>query len=163
MKRVFPAAIAVLVTLTFAGQAQAQGGPPMMSGTEYVFTGYSTAKRFGDGGYTGRNAACQGDFGSNARLATTEEFLTAPVAAPPTEDAWIRVTLFNTHIQFGEALFLIDISGYPNEARRMSCVGWSSRGHNISGLMINNDGVLTIGACDVQRPVACSVPAIGPP
>lgn len=157
MGKVFAAAVAVLVALTFAGQAHAQGGPPFAD-DEYVFAGYSTAKLDGDGGYTGRNAACQGTFGTDARMATTEEFLTAPVTTTPADDAWIRVTIIDSKVQFGEALFLVDISGYPNKARRMTCAWWSYQGNLLGGLMINKDGVVTIGLCDVQRPVACSKP-----
>ena len=93
MKRVFAAAVAVLAASAFGGQARAQGVPPMLAGAEFVFTGYSSAKRDGDDGYMGMNAACQEAFGTDARMATTKEFLTAPVTATPAADAWIRLTI----------------------------------------------------------------------
>ena len=128
MKLISAAAVAVIAVLMFGGQARSE--PPMMAGAEYVFTGYSNLKRDGDDGYTGMNTACHEAFGDDARMATTAEFLTSPVAAAPAEDAWIRVTLFGHEVRDRETLFLIDVSGYTARVGSLTCSWWSEGGRH---------------------------------
>ncbi len=138
-KHVVACIVGVLAIMALPLQA---AQPDRSSSGPYVFIGFSSGTTKGGAGYPGMNALCQDDFGDDARMATTLEYIVSPDAsAPGATTAWI------------------DPVGSTGST---TCNGdWrSSVLGQASGLIIESAGSLGRTAdCGIPRLVACSAPS----
>lgn len=105
----------------------------------------------GAGGFRQMAAACQTDFGPNARLATSAEIVVLTNFPSFTGFAWVQPVIIA-----GSNGFFVDMSGRSMAQSDINCDGWSSG--TGSGLVIDSDyGFGSLG-CSAARVPACSVP-----
>lgn len=110
----------------------------------WVFAGYTTATTTGDATLPVIYDMCQFEFGPDARMALTEEWIKSPNITLPIADAWIQPIPTKPL----DDIFYNDSSG--------NCGGWTSPGDQ--GVAIFVEGYIGERACNVSRPVACVVP-----
>lgn len=107
----------------------------------YEFVGFSSGTTKGGAGYPGMNALCQDDFGDDARMATTLEYIVSPEAsAPGATTAWID--------PIGPTS-----STTCNGDWRSSVLGQAS------GLIVETGSLGRTADCGIPRLVACSAPS----
>ena len=116
------------------------------SGTVFEFVGFTDEVTGTVDGTVGSNvihAACQAEFGSNARFGTSMEYLLKVGHTTPPVDAWVQAILS----------FSPFTAGSPN------CHLWLTENpEGISGAVITPNGSVNQLLCNVQRPVTCSAP-----
>ena len=97
------------------------------------------------------NEICQTDFErTDARMATTKEYIESTNIAVPGTPAWIN--MFIAGVAVDQA---VDFSGKIENPVNLTCVAWSSSVGN-TGLSVLTDGVIATFACDQPLLVACS-------
>ena len=151
-------ALAAICVIAVAAPAFAQQGKKdTSSGGLMVFVGYSTEEVLGDAGVTGLTRACGSDFGEQARVCTTEEFmLSTDTDEPGVNHAWILPVFFGS-----EGANIVDYSGAAAGHKQMSCEGWTSDA--TTGIVVTTGGGIIaqggITECNVLRQVTCCAPA----
>jgi len=144
--------IGIAASLAFADhKPNHPGGGGAITGV-WVFAGYSTTLLVpGDATLPGMYASCQIDFGDNARMALTTEWVKSPNIMVPGADAWIHPVTGAPQSSDGTPypdIFYNDHTG--------NCDGWTDT--TGQGVAIFSEGFIGRRACDVSRPVACVVP-----
>ena len=145
----------------------------------YRFAGYTVAQTTGSvGGLKRMNALCQAEYGDEARMCTTEEWMMSREISPtPLEyRAWLNpvITHYITYIYeaTGERWFrIIDASGaiveVQGEAGRSypNCNQWMSASSSAPGTWLHEweEGSMSvymeIGRCNEEMQVVCCLPA----
>ncbi len=125
------------------------------SGTEeeYEFSGFTSTTMSGNGGYVAMTAACQSDFGSDARVASTTEISQSNLGTAQSGVAWVQGT------PHASSAALDAVSGISTgSAGSLTCRGWSNSG-SILGLIVDGS-TFSMGTqyCYQQAAVACAVP-----
>ncbi len=119
------------------------------SSNEFEFAGFTGQLVLGDVGVLGMHAACQNDFGPDARMCTSREYFRSPnaedvIGQNPSairREAWIHPTFGSNN----------DFSGI-NAA---TCISWKVT--TSSGLTVGDDGIFSNLPCDIDRPVTCCI------
>jgi hypothetical protein len=121
----------------------------------FEFVGFTTATTTGNiGGIVGANQFCEAEFGADARICTTDEYVRTPSSVYPSASSWIHPT----------TIFGLQFSLAGN-----SCNNWTSNaggGSGVSGVVVGTDGTFRIGesrdvagvtqvGCQVDHPVTC--------
>ena len=129
--------IGVAASLAFADhKPNHPGGSGTASGT-WVFAGYSTTTVLGNATLPGMYAACQFDFGDNARMAIMEEWVKSPNITLPPTDAWIQAS-----------------DGRPSN--QINCEGWTVT--TGAGRVLQTNGKFETSSCATPPlAVACVV------
>jgi hypothetical protein len=167
-------ALAALLAMAFTTAASAAPDKGPAPDAPYRFVGYSSNAPSdlvtGGVGLPALYAACQDPvtgFGPAARMCTTEEFLRSPnIEGTPTVSlaAWIYPTIIgfttDSGADFSAALDYSGLAvrvGEAGPADAWTCRGWSGSG--ISGLDVDEKGVIRAQSCGVARMVTCCAPA----
>ena len=125
-------------------------------GTEenYVFAGFSTGSASGASGYHGMNSACKASFGTDARIANSQELIESTSVPAQSGTAWLQ------GIPHPKDAYIDNSTGYAiASTSTLSCKGWSSSDGNQFGLSVNGSNFsISSQFCWTNSPVACSIP-----
>jgi hypothetical protein len=147
----FTMRFAVLVlALLLSASANAQQLDP------WQLVGHTTTAHQGGEGVRTFTLACQADYGSAARMCTSEEVLNTIVWPTLTEAAWVRPTIVSSSTDG-----IVDASGIKQTRFYLSCQGWGTTSSGLTGLTVNPGGGLKAyddlltNVCSIPKPVAC--------
>ncbi len=149
------AVLMATVVGTLATPVNAQAPAP------FQFVGFSSNTFNGGQGVLTYRNACQVDFGAQARMCKTNEFLdsvTPPSPAPGPLVGWIRPTRVDVLATYGfdsESLLRGDNGNEP--ASNFNCKAWSDGGSNF-GLTADHLGKITQATCTQVLPIVCCKP-----
>ena len=132
--------------------AVTQAVSALASGPNYKFVGFSTATIDGGSGFFGLTAACQADFGPDARLANSQEVIDSTIQPVLTSSgAWVQAV-----IQFTAGTVRTDVSGFPISTGTHNCVSWGNS--STWGFGVRPNGIMDQLLCSDLHQVACSAP-----
>jgi len=133
-------------------EAVTQAVSALASGPNYKFVGFSTATLTGGSGFFGLTAACQVDFGPDARLANSQEVIDSTIQpALTTSGAWVQAVIL-----FTAGSVRTDVSGFPISAGTHNCISWGDS--NTWGFGVRPNGIMDQLLCSDSLQVACSAP-----
>jgi hypothetical protein len=116
----------------------------------FQFAGFTIATTDGGPGILAMHDLCRAEFGPEARMCESKEFILSPNAMAPTAfRAWLHPTLVDDQR---------DYAGFTGR----SCGGWNTVDPNTGGLTINKFGRLEDRPCQSVLPVTCCAPAASP-
>ena len=145
-KPFFLSAVLLAVVATSALAA-----PPTKTGEVYRFADFSSAMVLGGVGFPSMHAACQLDFGPDARMCTSKEFWLSPNATESLTRAWLHPRI----VGGGNAAFEFGASDLLATCAR----GWRDSTNNNRGLTVGENGHFFQDFCGTPRPVTCCAPA----
>ena len=117
----------------------------------YRVVGFSSTQMQGNVGILGMYSACQSDFGSTARMATTEEIFLTPELTAQAGTGWVRPT-------FTVGSSADAISARSNSPNGITCNSWSTNFH-VNGQVVDGDKyTMHVGDCGIARSVVCAIP-----
>ena len=124
----------------------------------YRFVGFSTGQTNGAGGYGSRYALCQKDFGPEARMCTSQEFILSPKAsaAPSPSGAWLNPVIVSSVPNVDAEQLSVDYSGQYANWMDLSCQQWHT--DTGRGLYVTDNGAVRLSYCNVERVVTCCAP-----
>jgi hypothetical protein len=118
----------------------------------YEFAGFSTATRAGNAGYFNMTEACRDTYGSDARMASSEEIAQSNLDVAQTGVAWVQGIAHSSD----PAIDAISGIGVTSGAD-LTCKGWSNSG-SLQGLIVDGSTYsMSVQPCYQQSAVACSV------
>ena len=145
-KPFFLSAVLLAVVATSALAA-----PPTKTGEVYRFADFSSAMVLGGVGFPSMHAACQLDFGPDARMCTSKEFWLSPNATESLTRAWLHPRIVGGGNEFAE---------FATARGANNCLGWSDSTFDRRGFTVGENGhFFTVDRCITPRPVTCCVPA----
>ena len=175
MKRLTILGIIACVGLLFApamviSQPPGSGHGVNVNPSTYRFIGITEAVYNGDlGGFGGAAEKCRAEFGTDALLSTSAQFINAPTNLPSGSQglvyAWIQPVIVGTFTYLGE-YYVIDVSGFTAPLQfgtgTPTCGQWTSNlSTNVGTIAVsgfNLSGIDT-AACNGTFPLACSAPS----
>ena len=104
----------------------AQSVAALAGPTSYKFVGFSTALVDGTVGFFGMNAACQADFGPDARWATSQNIIDSTIQPTlATSGAWVQPVIIA--IAPASTSWFFDVSGVrvASVTHSVNCTSWS--------------------------------------
>ena len=128
--------------------AVADGNEP-----DYKFVGFSSSTMAGNAGYFGMADACRSDYGSNARVASTEEIAVSSIDTTQSGVAWVQGIPHASNPAI-DAITGVRVGSGSN----LSCDGWSDSSSNEGLIVDGNTYTIESQACYLQVAAACSAP-----
>lgn len=136
-----------------------------VSGGDSEFVGFTLGTITGGEGIVAMNAVCQLEFGTDARLCTSEEYFTSASAAEPLARAWLHPTVVGNTATGLSNRQLLDFSGLgasrfgSSNFPSLSCNGWQSTSNSALTLEALQGGKPLLGSCADSNAVTCCAPA----
>lgn len=121
----------------------------------YQVAGFTNTTVPGTGGYLALANACETEFGSSARVATSQEVLDTPALATGTGQAWVRG--ISASGGFVNGWIMEMASGIW--AQSINCQGWRDIGTTGSLALDTSNHSFTTASCNSSNKVACAIPA----
>jgi len=121
----------------------------------YQVAGFTNTTVPGTGGYLALANACETEFGSSARVASSQDVLDTPALATGNGYAWVRG--ISATGGFSDGWIMEMASGKWFQS--INCLGWRNVGTTKSLALDTSNHSFRSASCNTSRKVACAIPA----